>query len=50
MSILKRERKYLGSFKIPLTNIFKNNSVLDTICEVDKPKAVFDYYSDIASK
>ena len=49
MYVLKKERKYLGSFKVPLTTVFQNNSVLDTICKVDIPKTVFGYYSDITS-
>ena len=47
--VQKKERKYLGSFKVPLSTVFQNNSVLDTICKVDIPKTVFGYYSDTTS-
>ena len=42
--IQKNERKYLGSFNIPFATVFQNASILDTICKVDIPKAVFGYY------
>ena len=48
--IQKNERKYLGSFNIPFVTVFQNASILDTICKVDIPKAVFGYYSDTTSK
>ena len=41
--------KYLGSFNIPFVTVFQNASILDTICKVDIPKAVFGYYSDTTS-
>ena len=47
--IQKNERKYLGSFNIPFATVFQNASILDTICKVDIPKAVFGYYSDTTS-
>ena len=47
--IQKNERKYLGSFNIPFVTVFQNASILDTICKVDIPKAVFGYYSDTTS-
>jgi coiled-coil and C2 domain-containing protein 2A len=47
--IQKNERKYLGSFNIPFATVFQNASILDTICKVDIPKAVFGYYSDTIS-
>jgi len=47
--IQKNERKYLGSFQIPFATVFQNASILDTICKVDIPKAVFGYYSDTTS-
>ena len=47
--VQKNERKYLGSFNIPFVTVFQNASILDTICKVDIPKAVFGYYSDTTS-
>ena len=47
--IQKNERKYLGSFNIPFATVFQNASILDTICKVEIPKAVFGYYSDTTS-
>ena len=47
--IQKNERNYLGSFNIPFATVFQNASILDTICKVDIPKAVFGYYSDTTS-
>ena len=47
--IQRNERKYLGSFNIPFATVFQNASILDTICKVDIPKAVFGYYSDTTS-
>ena len=47
--IQENEKKYLGSFNIPFVTVFQNASILDTICKVDIPKAVFGYYSDTTS-
>ena len=47
--IQRFEKKYLGSFTIPFATVFQNASILDTICKVDIPKAVFGYYSDTSS-
>jgi coiled-coil and C2 domain-containing protein 2A len=47
--VQQNERKYLGSFNIPFVTVFQNASILDTICKVDIPKAVFGYYSDTTS-
>ena len=47
--VQKNERKYLGSFNIPFATVFQNASILDTICKVEIPKAVFGYYSDTTS-
>jgi hypothetical protein len=47
--IYKYEKKYLGSFKIPLTTVLQNNSALEAICKVDIPLSLFGYYSDSSS-
>jgi hypothetical protein len=47
--VYKYEKKYLGSFKIPLTTVLQNNSSLEAICKVDIPLSLFGYYSDSSS-
>jgi hypothetical protein len=47
--IYKYEKKYLGSFKIPLTTVLQNSSSLEATCKVDIPLSVFGYYSDSSS-
>jgi coiled-coil and C2 domain-containing protein 2A len=42
---IKREKRFLGSFSIPLFVVFENKSRLEAMCRVARPLLVFGYYT-----
>lgn len=47
--LIRKERRFLGSYSLPLLTVFQNPPRLEAMCKINRPVLLFGYYTSVSN-